>query len=155
MLKEFSSLSVTQKATVLAFACLVVLSFLGLLVFLSVSVVSLLGRNITYYWSWCFLLCATALGGWMVLYTAQLRLAGGLTIYRNNLLLFIGLLLAVFISATLRFASPQKYVALSLLVLSLIAFYLAVPSSPRLWIWLLTNGRHGWPSRSVGQPPPH
>lgn len=73
------------------------------------------------------MLNSLALGGWMIFYAAQLRLGDGVMIYRNNFLLFWLLVLTVFVSAILRFASPQRYMAILILALSLVVFHVAVP----------------------------
>lgn len=102
-----------------------IVSFIPSLCFVSISTFSLLTGSISHYWNACFLLCSIALGGWMILYSAQLRLGGGVVIYRSNLLLVWFLIFAVLISALARFASPQRYVAVLVLGLSRAAFHTA------------------------------
>jgi hypothetical protein len=67
---------------------------------------------------------------------------GGRSCYfRNNVLLLLSLILAVLISEVARFAGPQRYVAVLMLALSLVAFHIAEPglTNPRLLIRLLMN----------------
>ena len=138
---EFQSRSIGEKLILLAGASLIILSFIALACFVSVSAVSLITWRTSHYWNACFLLCSFALGGWMILYAGQLRLGGGVFVYRNNVLLLFFLIFAVLISAVARFASPQRYVAIFILVLSLAAFHIAVPgiTSPNMLIRLLRN----------------
>jgi hypothetical protein len=133
----------TQKVTTLVSIILVILSLFGVLYFLSISTLSLLTRSGSHDWNGCFLLCSIALGGWIILYSAQLRLGGGLMIFRNNLLLVWSLIFAVLISITARFVGQQRYIAVLVLALSLAAFHIAVPgmTSPRTMIRLLKNRR--------------
>jgi hypothetical protein len=67
------------------------------------------------------------LGGWMIFYSALLRLSGGVTIFRNNILLIWFLIFAVFVSALARFAGTQRYAAVLVIGLALITFHIAVP----------------------------
>ena len=102
-------------------------------------------------WNACFLLCSFALGGWMILYLGQLRL--GVVVFRNNVFLLFSLVLAVRISQFARFAGPQRYIAVLVLALSLVAFHIAVPglTSPRLLFHLLINENPA----GVARPPRH
>ena len=79
----------------------------------------------------------------MLLYTGQLRIGGGVMFYRNNVLLLLSLILAVLISAIVRFAGSQKYIAILVLALALAAFHIAVPgiTSPRMLLRLWKNER--------------
>lgn len=124
-------------------ASLTILSFLALLVFLTLSAVSLATWSVPHLWNLCFLLCAVSLGGWMLLYTGQLRMGGGVMVYRNNVLLLLSLFLAVLVSAIARFAGSQKYIAILVLALALAAFHIAVPgiTSPRMLLRLWKNER--------------
>jgi hypothetical protein len=83
----------------------------------------------------------------VILYSAQLRLGGGVMIFRNNLLLVWFLIFAVLISITEKFVGQQRYIAVLVLALSLAAFHIAVPgmTSPRTMIRLLKN-RHARPT---------
>ena len=67
-------MSIAEKALALVFAILVVLSLLACLSFVSISTFSLLTGSLSHYWNGCFLLCSTALAGWMILYAGQARL---------------------------------------------------------------------------------
>jgi hypothetical protein len=122
---------------------LTILSFLALLVFITLSAVSLVTWSVPHFWNLCFLLCAISLGGWMLWYTGQLRIGGGVVIYRNNVLLVLSLILAVLISAIVRFAGSQKYIAILVLALALAAFHIAVPviTSPRTLFGLWKDER--------------
>jgi hypothetical protein len=144
---DSTPMGLTGTATALVSIILVILSLLGALYFLAISTLSLLTRSVSHYWNGCFLLCSIALGGWMILYSAQLRLGGGVMIFRNNLLLVWFLIFAVLISITARFVGQQRYIAVLVLALSLAAFHIAVPgmTSPRTMIRLLTN-RHAQPT---------
>jgi hypothetical protein len=143
--------SLAEKALALVFAILVLLSLLACLSFLSISTFSLLIGSLSHYWNGCFLLCSTALVGWMILYAGRARLGGGVMIFLNNLMLFWFLALAVLISALARFSGPQRYVAVLVWCLTLAAFYIAVPIiGPSTLIRLLKgrgavfpNGRSG------------
>jgi hypothetical protein len=130
------TMSLAEKRTLLAGVLLIFLSFLAVLSFASVSTISLVTRHISHYWNVCFLLCSLALGGWMIFYAGQLRLGGGVMIFRNNVLLFWLLIITVLVSAILRFASPQKYIAILVLALSLVVFHVAVPGFLNA-IWLI------------------
>ena len=118
---------IAEKAILLTGIILISLSLLAALSFLSLSTIALVTRRISNWWNACFLLSTVALGGWMIFYAAQLRLGGGVVIYRNNVLLFWFLIFAVLVSATLRFASPQRYMAILILAISLVIFHVAVP----------------------------
>jgi hypothetical protein len=133
----------TQRITALAGITLVILSFLGLVYFVSISTFSLLTGSLSHYWRGCFLVCSVALGGWLILYSAQVRLGGGVMIFLNNLLLVWSLILVVLISIITRFVGQQRYIAVLVLALSLVAFHVAVPGmrSPTTMIWLLKNRR--------------
>jgi len=130
------TVSLAEKGTLLAGILLILLSFVAVLSFAAVSTISLVTRHISQYWNVCFLLCSLALGGWMIFYAGQLRLGGGVMVFRSNALLFFLLIITVLVSAILRFASPQRYVAILVLALSLVLFYLAVPGFPS-WIRLI------------------
>ena len=144
---DSTPMGLTRTATVLVSIILIILSLFGALYFLAISTLSLLTRSFSHYWNGCFLLCSIALGGWMILYSAQLRLGGGVMIFRNNLLLVWFLIFAVLISITERFVGQQRYNAVLVLALSLAAFHIAVPgmTSPRTMIRLLAN-RHARPT---------
>jgi hypothetical protein len=143
-------MTVTEKVTAVAFAGLVILSLVAALSFVSLSVGSLLTQSLSRYWNGCFLVCAIALAGWMILYTCQLRLGGGVMIFRNNLLLFWFLVVAVVVSMSMRFASPQRYLAFLVFILILAAFHIAVPImlNPRSLIRLVLKG-HPFGSRKA------
>jgi len=120
-------MSIAEKALALVFPVLVVLSLLACLSFVSISISSFLTTGLSHYWNACFLLCSTALAGWIILYAGQLRLGGGVMICLNNLMLFWFLALAVLISALARFSGPQRYVAVLIWGLTLVASYVAAP----------------------------
>jgi hypothetical protein len=135
-------MSIAEKALALVVAILVVLSLLACLSFVSISTFSLLTGSFTHSWNGCFLLCSTALAGWMILYAAQARLGGGVMIFLNNLLLLWFLAFAVLISALARFSGPQRYVVILILGLALAAFYIAAPIiGPSTLIRLLKGKR--------------
>lgn len=134
---NWNTTSVAEKVTLLAGVLLVVLSLLAVLSFVSLSTITLVTRRVSHYWSVCFLLCSVALGGWMIFYAAQLRLGGGVMIFRNNLLLFWFLVFTVLVSAILGFASPRRYIAILLLTLGLGAFQVAVPGFLQGTIWII------------------
>ncbi len=79
----------------------------------------------------------------MLLYTGQLRLGGGVFFYRNNVLLLLALILAVLISAIVRFDGNQKFIAIAALGLTVAIFNVAVPgaTNPRMLLRLLKNER--------------
>jgi hypothetical protein len=122
---------------------LTMLSFLALLFFVTLSVVSLVIWSVPHFWNLCFLLSAVSLGGWMLWYTGQLRIGGGVMVYHKNVLLVLSLILAVLISAIVRFPGSQKYVAILVLTLVLAAFHIAVPgiTSPKTLFILWKNER--------------
>jgi len=95
--------------------------------FVAISSVSLFTWRISHYWRGCFLLCSIALDGWMIFYSALLRLGGGVTIFRNNILLIWFLIFAAFVSALARFAGTHRYAAVLVIGLALITFHIAVP----------------------------
>jgi hypothetical protein len=121
------SMSIADKTTLITGVLLVILSLLAVLFFLSLSTIALVTRRISHYWNVCFLLNSLALGSWMIFYAAQLRFGDGVMIFRNNFLLFWLLVFTVLVSATLRFTSPQRYMAILILVISLVVFHVAVP----------------------------
>jgi len=131
-----------DKLVLFVGASLIVLSLLALAVFLSLSVVSVATRSVPHFWSLCFFLCAISLAGWMLLYTGLLRLGGGVTYGRNNILLLYSLIVAVLSSTILSFSGHKKYFAILVLGLALAAFNIAVPGilGPRVFR-LLKNGR--------------
>jgi hypothetical protein len=145
-------MSIAEKALALVFAILVTLSLLACLSFVSISTFSLLTGRLSHYWNVCFLLCSTALAGWMILYAGQARLGGGVMIFLNNLMLFWFLVLAVLISALAKFSGPQRYVAVLILGLTLAAFYIAVPIIGPSTLIRLLKGRRAQ-STSRGQMP--
>jgi hypothetical protein len=124
---DSNSISLGDKGLEVSFFGLAILSLLGLLVFASLSIISLVTRRIVRYWRVCFLLCSVALGGWMILYAGELRLGNGIMYFPANVVLLWLLVFAVLISAILGFGSFQRYVAVGVLALSLIAFHFAVP----------------------------
>jgi hypothetical protein len=145
-------MSIAEKALALVFAILVTLSLLACLFFVSISTFSLLTGSLSHYWNVCFLLCSTALAGWMILYAGQARLGGGVMIFLNNLALFWFLVLAVLISALAKFSGPQRYVAVLILGLTLAAVYIAVPIIGPSTLIRLLKGRRAQ-STSRGQMP--
>ena len=140
---KFDNLKTGDKLLLLVGASLTVLSFLSLLVFTTLSAVSLVTWRVPQFWNLCFLLCAVSLGGWMLLFTGQLRIGGGVLVRRNNVLLLLSLIIAVLISSVVRFAGHQKYIAILALGLALAAFHIAVPgiTSPSTLFRLLKNER--------------
>jgi hypothetical protein len=122
---------------------LTTLSFVALLVFMAQSTVSLAAWRVPPFWNLCFLLCAASLGGWMLLYSGLLRIGGAVLYRRNNVLLLYSLILAVLISAFVRFAGHQRYIAILVLGLALAAFHIAVPgmTNPSQLLRLLKGKR--------------
>ncbi len=139
----FGNLKTGDKLLVFVGASLTILSFFALLVFVTLSAVSLATWRVPHLWNLCFSLCAVSLGGWMLLYTGQLRLGGGVFFYRNNVLLLLALILAVLISAIVRFDGNQKFIAIAALGLTVAIFNVAVPgaTNPRMLLRLLKNER--------------
>lgn len=130
----FRDLKPGDKLLLFVGASLILLTVFALAVFVSLSLVSLLTWSAPHIlWNVCFLLCAVSLGGWMLFYTGQLRIGGVLMLFRSNILLLYSLILAVLISAIVRFPGRQKYVALVALGLALAGFNFAVPyvTTPR------------------------
>jgi hypothetical protein len=138
--------SLGQKSTALAFVLLVTVSLITAVYFVFISATSLLTQSVSHSWSWCFLVCSTALAGWMILYGCQLRLgSGGVMVFLNNLLLFWFLVFAVFVTASLGFAGPQRYIALLLWAVSLAAFHIfVVPGflNPQRLVWMILKRRN-------------
>lgn len=141
---KVNTLSIGQKATALASAMLKILSLIAALYFVSISVTSLLVKSSSHYWNGCFLLCSTALAGWMILYAGLLRIGGGVMIFLNDLLIFWFFVFAVFASTILRFPSPQRYIAILVWALSLAAFHIAVPGflNPRRLVRLILRTKN-------------
>ena len=140
---KFHDLKTDDKLLLIVGASLTILSFLALLFFITLSAVSLMTWSVPHSWNLCFLLCAVSLGGWMLLYTGQLRIGGGVFFYRNNVLLLLSLILAVLISAIVRFDGHQKFIAIAALGLTVAIFNVAVPgaTNPRMLFRLLKNER--------------
>ena len=106
---------------------LLILSIVAGVFFFSLSTITLVTRRVSRWWKTCFLVCCLALGGQMVFYTWLLRFGGGVMIFGGNVLIFFFLIFAVLVSAILRFASPQRYIAILILAVSLIVFHIATP----------------------------
>ena len=138
---KFHDLKTNDKLLLFVGASLTVLSFLALLVFTTLLAVSLVTWRVPHFGNLSFLLCAVSLGGWMLLYTGQLRIGGGVSFRLKNILLLQSLIIAVLISSVVRFAGHQKYIALLALGLVLAAFHIAVPgiTSPSTLFRLLKN----------------
>lgn len=138
---KFSSLKTGERLLVLVGASLIMLSILALLFFVALSAFSLVTWSLPHHWSLCFLLCAASLGGWMLLYTGQLRIGGGVFFRRNNVLLLFSLILAVLVSAIVTFPGHQRYFAVLILALALTVFHIAGGGifRPRMLFWLLRN----------------
>jgi hypothetical protein len=135
-----------QSAIALAFVLLVAVSLIAALYFVSISAASLLTQSVNHSWSWCFFVCSTALAGWMILYGCQLRLgSGGVMVFLNNLLLFWFLVFAVFVTGSLGFVGPQRYIAILSWAVSLAAFHIAVVPgflNPQRLVWLILKKRN-------------
>jgi hypothetical protein len=140
---KFRNLKTGDKLLLFVGASLTILTFLALLVFITLSAVSLVTWRVPHFWNLWFFLCAVSLGGWMLLYTGQLRIGGGVFFRRNYVLLLFSLILAVLISAVVGFAGHQKYIAILALSFALAAFHIAVPgiASPSMLFRLLKNER--------------
>jgi hypothetical protein len=106
---------------------LLILSLVAGVFFFSLSTITLVTRRVSRWWRACFLVCSLALGGWMVFYTWLLLVGGGVMVFRSNLLLFLFLIFAVLVSAILRFASPERYIAILVVVVSLVVFHVVAP----------------------------
>ncbi len=140
---KFRDLKPGDKLLFSAGMSLILLSLLALVTFVSVSVFSLVTWSAPHLWNLCFLLCAVSLGAWMVLYTGQLRIGGGVFLRRNNILLLFSLIVAVLTSTLVRFSGYQKLFALITLALILAAFHIAGGGilDPRMLFRLLKNER--------------
>ena len=138
---KLGSLKIGQKLLLFVGANLIVVSLSALAVFVTLSAVSVATWSVPHFWNICLLLCSISLGSWMLLYTGQLRIGGGVFLLRNNALLLLSLVLAVIISAIVRFPGYQKYYALLILALALTAFHIAGGGilSPRILFRLLRN----------------
>jgi cellulose synthase/poly-beta-1,6-N-acetylglucosamine synthase-like glycosyltransferase len=135
---KFHDLKTDEKFLLLVGASLTILSLFALLFFITLSAVSMVTWSVPRFWNLCFLLCAVSLGGWMLLYTGQLRIGGGVMLRITNILLLYSLILAVVISAVVKFTGQQKYIAILVLGLALTAFYVAAPiTSPSMLFGLL------------------
>jgi hypothetical protein len=124
---KFHNSKTDDKLLLFVGASLTILSFVALLVFMTLSAVSLATWRVPHFWNLCFFLCAASLGGWMLLYAGLLRIGGAVFYRRNNVLLLYSLILAVLICAVVRFAGHQRYTAILVLGLALAAFHIAVP----------------------------
>jgi hypothetical protein len=140
---ELGSSTLGEKLFLFVGASLILVSLLSLAVFAVLSALSLVTWSVPHFWNACFLLCSVSLAGWMLLYTGQLRFGGGVFLLRNNVLLLFSLILAVFISAIMRFHGYQRYFAVLTLALALTAFHIAGGGilSPWILFRLLKNER--------------
>jgi hypothetical protein len=138
---KLGSLKLGQKLLLFVGASLIVVSLLSLAIFVALSALSLVTWSVPHFWNACLMLCSVSLAGWMLLYTGKLRIGGGVFLLRNNVLLLFSLILAVFISAIVRFPGYQKYFAVLTLALALTAFHIAGGGilSPRILFRLLRN----------------
>jgi len=132
-------MSYGRKIWVLLGLGLIILSLVSLLYFLSVSALSLFTWSTPSHWKECFALCSIAYAGWMILYSCQLWLGGGVIMFRSNLLLLWSLFLAVLISVVVRFHGPQRYGAILVLGAVVVLFNVVVPglTSPRMLVRML------------------
>jgi hypothetical protein len=114
----------------------------ALLLFTAQAVVSLASSRVPNFWNLCFFLCAFSLGG-RPLYTGLLRIGGGVFYRLNDMLLLYSLIFAVLVSALVRFAGHQRYIAILVLGLALAAFHVAVTgvTNPSQLLRLLKAGR--------------
>ena len=119
---KFSDSETGDKLVLFVGASLIVLRLLALAVFVSLSVISVVTRSIPHFWNLCFFLCAISLAGLMLLYTRLLRLGGGVSYGRNNILLLYSLIVAVLTSTILSFSGHKKYFAILVLGLAIAAF---------------------------------
>jgi hypothetical protein len=140
---ESGSSRLGEKLLLFVGASLIVVSLLSLAIFVALSAFSLVSWSVPYFWSACFLLCSVALSGWMLFYTGQLRIFGSVVLLRNNVLLLVSLIFAVFISAIVRFHGYQKYFAVLILALVLTVFHIAGGGilRPRILFRFLRNKR--------------
>src|ERR1700720_659913 len=94
----FSSLSLSDKLTLLIGVALLVLSLVAVLAFVLVSIHSVVIKHISRYWNIPFLLCSGSLAGWFVYYAVLLRFGGGVMLNRTNVVILLCLTVATFIS---------------------------------------------------------
>jgi hypothetical protein len=139
--RELGSSRLGEKLLLFVGASLIVVSLLSLAIFVGLSAFSIMTWSVPHFWSACFLLCSVSLSGWMLIYTGQLRIGGGVFLLRSNVLLLFSLILAVFVSAIVRFPGYQKYFAVLILALALAAFHIAGGGilSPRILFRFLRN----------------
>lgn len=128
-----------SRLLIAVFIALVVLSFLGALLFVACSAVSIATSRVSRYWKACFVVCASALGGWMLLYAGQLRIGGGLMLFSGNIITLWFLIVAVLVSVILGFEGRSRYLALGGYVISLVAFDMAVPTLYFSLRWLILH----------------
>jgi hypothetical protein len=137
---KFRDLSFDEKIVLLPGIVLVFLSVFAVLYFLSLSTISLVIGHVSSWWNSCFLVCSASLGGWLIYYSARLRICGGIMFFWKNVLLMWFQIIMVLVAAIIRFAPPQRYVAISILAVSLGAFHVAVPNFLNVF-WLLRHSK--------------
>ena len=123
----FSSLSLSEKLTLLVGVALALLSLVAVLAFVLVSIHSVAIRHISRYWNIPFLLCSSSLGGWFIYYALLLRFGSGVMLNRSNVVILLCLTVATFISIIFRFGSPQRYFVIACLIVGLIALNVIAP----------------------------
>jgi len=140
---KLGSLKPGQKLLLFVGVSLIVVSLLALAIFVTLSAISLVTWSVPHFWNVCFLLCSISLGGWMLFYTGQLRIGGRVMFLRNNIILLFSLILAVLVSAIVRFPGHQRYFAVLAVGLALAAFHIAGGGilHPRILLILLRNER--------------
>jgi hypothetical protein len=131
-----------EKIVLFAGIVLVFSSVFAVLYFLSLSTILLVMGRVSSWWNSCFLVCSASLGGWLIYYSARLRIGGGIMFLWKNVLLMWLQIIMVLVAAIIRFAPPQRYVAISILAVSLGAFHLAVPNFLNVF-WLLRQSKLG------------
>ena len=97
----FSSLSLSDKLTLLVGVALAVSSLVAVLAFVLVSVHSIVIKHISRYWNITFLLCSGSLGGWFVYYAVLLRFGDGVMLFRGNVVILVCLAVGTFLSIIL------------------------------------------------------
>jgi hypothetical protein len=123
----FSDLSLSEKLSLLAAVSLAVSSLVAVLAFVLVSIHSIAIRHISRYWKIPFLLSSCSLAGWFIFYALSLRFAGGVMLFRGNVVILLCLTVATFVSIIFRFSSPQRYYAIAGLIVGLLAFNMIAP----------------------------
>jgi hypothetical protein len=124
---DLSSLSTSEKLTVLAGVGLALLSLVAVLGFVVVSIHSAVIRHVSRYWNIPFLLCSCSLAAWLIYYALLLRLGSGVMLFRGNVIILLCLAVGTFVSIIFRFGSPQRYYAIAGFIVGMLAFNVVAP----------------------------